>query len=198
MFDFGEARRFLEMTIKQTNEGIFLSQVTYIGSMIRRLKMEKATPIYSPMDPHVMLDNEVCKDNPADRMLYLSIVGSLMFAAFGTRPDIAFSFTALSRYNVQPLQMHLTAAKRVIRYLAATKAKGLFYPVTSSERHLDSYTDSDWAGRTLTRKSVGEYIFTDGGPISCQAKSQSVIALSTLEAEYMAASDTTQEAIWLR
>ena len=65
--------------------------------------MEKATPIYSPMDPHVMLDNEVCEDNPADRMLYLSIVGSPMFAALGTRPDIAFSVTALSRYNVQPL-----------------------------------------------------------------------------------------------
>ena len=127
------------MTIKQTNEGIFLSQETYIGSMIRRFKMEKATPIYSPMDLHVMLDNEVCEDNPADRMLYLSIVGSLMFAAFGTRPDIAFSVTALSRYNVQPLQMHLSAAKRALRYLAATKSKGLFYPVTSSGRHLHGY-----------------------------------------------------------
>ena len=78
------------MTIKYTNEGIFLGQETYIDSMIRRFKMEKATPIYSPMDPHVILDNEVCEDKPADRALYLSIVGFLMFAAWYT-----------TRYSIQ-------------------------------------------------------------------------------------------------
>ena len=160
--------------------------------------MEKATPIYSPMDPHVMLDNEVCEDKPADRALYLSIVGFLMFAALGTRPDIAFSVTALSRYNVQLLQMHLTAAKRVLRYPAATKSKGLLYPSASSDRHLHGYTDSDWAGRTSTRKPVGGYISIDGGPVSWQAKSHSVVSFSTLEAEYIAASDATREALWLR
>ena len=61
--------------------------------------MEKATPIYSPVDPHVMLGSEECEDKLADREFYLSIVGSLMFAALGTRPDIAFSVTALSRYS---------------------------------------------------------------------------------------------------
>ena len=123
-----------------------------------------------------------------------------MFAALGTRPDIAFSVTALSRYNVLPIQMHLTAAKRVLRYLVATKTRGLFYP-SEGPGHLHGlhgYTDSDWAGRSSTRKSVGGYIFIDGGPISWQAKSQSVVTLSTLEAEYIAASDATREAIWLR
>ena len=88
-----------------------------------------------------------------------------MFAALGTRPDIAFSITALSRYNILPLQMHLTAAKRVLRYLVATKTRGLFYPSEGSG-YLHGYTDSDWAGQTSTRKSVGGYIFIDGGPIS--------------------------------
>ena len=73
MSDLGSARRFLGM-IKQTDKGIFLSQETYIDSMIRRFRMEDATPIHSPMDPHVMPDNGACEDKPADRELYLSIV----------------------------------------------------------------------------------------------------------------------------
>ena len=73
MSDLGSARRFLGMIIKQTDRGIFLSQETYIDSMIRRFRMEDATPVHSPMDPHAMLDNEACEDKPADRKLYLSI-----------------------------------------------------------------------------------------------------------------------------
>ena len=159
--------------------------------------MEDATPVNSPMDPYVNLDNENCEDKPVDITLYLSIVGSLMFAALGTRPDISYSVTALSRYNVRPLQMHLTAAKRVLRYLKTTMGKKLHFPV-DSKTTLHGLTDSDWAGRTSTRKSVGGYIFIDGGPISWQAKSQSVVALSTLEAEFIACSDATREAIWLK
>ena len=195
MTDLGEAKRFLGMQIDRAKDGIFLSQESYISGMIRRFRMENATPIHSPMDPHVALDNENCEDKPVDKTLYLSIVGSLMFAALGTRPDIAFSVMALSRYNVLPLQMHLTAAKRVLRYLRTTKTSRLFYPTTGD---LHGFTDSDWAGRTSTRKSVGGCIFINGGPISWQAKSQSVVTLSTLEAEFIAASDATREAIWLR
>ena len=197
MTDLGRARRFLGMEINQTNDGIFLSQESYIDGMVRRFRMENATPIHSPMDPHVALDNEICEDNPVDKTFYLSIVGSLMFAALGTRPDIAFSVMCLSRYNILPLKMHLTAAKRVLRYLGTTKTLKLFYPA-SAVGDLHGYTDSDWASRTSTRKSVGGSIFIDGGPISWQAKSQSVVALSTLEAEYIAASEATREAIWLR
>ena len=160
--------------------------------------MEKATPIHSPMDPHAMPGNEACEDKPAHGAPYLSIVGSLMFAAPGTRPDIAFSITTLSRYNVQPLQMHLTAARRVLRYLATTRPKGLLHPTTSSERLRHGYSDSDWTGRTSTGKSVGGYILIYGEPISWKAKSQSVVALSNLEAEYITSSDATREAIWLR
>jgi hypothetical protein len=198
MSDLGKARRFLGMQIEQTSDdGIYLCQETYISDMIKRFRMEDAIPANSPMDPYVNLDNEECEDKAVDKTLYLSIVGSLMFAALGTRPDISYSVTALSRYNVLPLQMHLTAAKRVLRYLKATKSKRLHFPA-DPEAKLQGFTDSDWAGRTSTRKSVGGYIFVDGGPISWQAKSQSVVALSTLEAEFIACSDATREAIWLR
>ena len=88
------------------------------------------------------------------------------------------------------------AAKRVLRYLAATRSKGLFYPTVADPKS-HGYMDSDWAGRTPTRQSVGGYIFIDGGRISWQAKSQSVVALPTLEAEYIAASGAIREAVWL-
>jgi hypothetical protein len=175
-----------------------------------------AKPAKSPLDPQTDLANTRCEDKPANRKEYLSMVGSLMYAALGSRPDIAFSVTALSRYNVQPLQMHATAAKRVLRYLKTTSELRIEYRRLSSSSYphnpdinIIGYTDSDWAGNLTTRKSVGGCVFGLGyvntsqepvmsGLIHWQAKSQSVVALSTLEAEYIACSHATRESIWLR
>jgi len=137
------------------------------------------------------------------------MVGSLMYAALGSRPDIAFSFTALSRYNAQPLEMHATAAKRVLRYLKTTAGFRIHYRRLPNPITIIGYTDSDWAGNLTTRKSVGGCVSGLGnvkakeelvisGLIHLQAKSQSVVALSTLEAEYIACSHSTRESLWLR
>jgi len=175
-----------------------------------------AKPTKSPLDPQTDLTNTCCEDKMANRKEYLSMVGSLMYAALGSRPDIAFSVTALSRYNVQPLEMHATAAKRVLRYLKSTSEFRIHYRRLPS--HIQShdmpiniigYTDSDWAGNLTTRKSVGGCVFGLGyinvseelvmsGLIHWQAKSQSVVALSTLEAEYIACSHATRESLWLK
>ena len=103
--------------------------------------------------------------------------------------------------------MHLTAAKRVLRYLKHTKNHRIHY-LRAETGPLTGFTDSDWAGRTATRKSVGVGIFfgseftssmpTRSGPIHWQVRTQSVVALSTMEAEYIACSDATREALWLR
>ena len=162
--------------------------------------MEEAHEVRSPMDPNVQLDNTKCEDCKAENALYLSIVGSLMFVALATRPDISYCVTSLSRYNKDPLQMHLTAAKRVLRYLKHTRYHGIYYPKDSHGSTM-GYTDSNWAGRVATRKSVGGCIFfgaPGSGPIHWQVKTQSVMALSTLEAEYIACLDATREALWFR
>jgi hypothetical protein len=129
---------------------ISLSQTAYIDSIVRKFGLENAKEVSSPMDPNVDLDNPLCDDKPIlDRTLYQSMVGSLMYAALGTRPDIAYCVTILSN--------------------------------------------------TSSRKSIGGYFFqTNKASVSWQAKSQSVVALSTLEAEYIACSDATREALWLR
>ena len=146
-----------------------------------------------------------------------------MYAALGSRPDITFSVTALSRYNVQPLEMHLTAARRVLRYLKTTSELRIHYrqlPYSQADNPQMSYvpnsqilvigfTDSDWAGNLTTQKSIGGCVFSLGyidsnnelvtsGLIHWQPKSQSVVALSTHEAEYIACSQATREGLWLK
>ena len=205
MTSLGKAQRFLGIQITRSDGSISLSQERYIEAILKRFGMQEAHSMRSPMDPNVHLDNTTCEDKPADKNLYLAIVGSLMYAALATRPDISFCVTTLSRYNSAPLQMHLTAAKRALRYLKHTKNYQLHYTMGSTGP-LIGFADSDWAGRTATRKSVGGCMFftsheTTGAksaPIHWQVKTQSVVALSTLEAEYIACSDATREALWLR
>ena len=129
--------------------------------------------------------------------LYQSMVGSLMYAAIGTRPDIAHAVTILSRHCARPLEMHITAAKRVFRYLKKTQDHGITYK-SDFFGTLSAYTDADWATCKKTRKSIGGFITFLNGPISWASKTQSVVALSTLESEFIAASDATREVLWLR
>lgn len=173
MSDLGIARRFLGIQIEQAATGITLSQADYLRKILNRFGMEKARGSASPMDVNVRLDNPTCKDRQVtDVKGYLAIVGSLMYAALGTGPDIAFCVTALSRYNSAPLTMHLTAAKRALRYLKETLDLKLTFPracpITGGQTaaiptaKLTGFTNSDWGGHIVDRKSVGGCIFFGG------------------------------------
>jgi len=96
-----------------------------------------------------------------DQAAYQLIVGSLLYTTIGTRPDLAFAVVALSRYNVKPYRVHLTVAKRVLRYLKATADAKLVFPSTTSTETspLVGYTDSDFAGDRAAWKSQGGHIF---------------------------------------
>jgi hypothetical protein len=146
------------------------------------------------MDLDIDLGNFTCQDKTADNDQYMSLIGSLMYVALATRPGIAYAVTALSRDNTSPLQMHLTAAKRVLRYLKTT-IKFELHLEDNRQSTLEGFTNSDLAGSKEKRKSMGGYIFFYGGPNSWQAKGQSVVALSTLEAEFIACSEATRETI---
>jgi len=132
----------------------------------------------------------------ADQAQYQSIVGSLMYAAQATRPDIAFAVAVLSRYLLKPYKTHIMAAKRVLRYLKSTAdAKLIFSGPGGSSEGLVGYTDSDWAGNRHDRKSHGGYLFKMAGvPLSWKSKKQTVVTRSTTEAEYLACSEATGEA----
>ena len=118
-----------------------------------------------------------------------------MYAMLGTRPDIAFAVQQLSQFNADPSITHLTAAKRVIRYLQGSKSLGITY----SKGELHGYADSDFAGDVDNAKSTGGYVFLmRSGAVSWSSKKQSTVATSTTHAEYIAGFEAAREAAWLQ
>ena len=107
------------------------------------------------MDPNVKLDlaEDRGEKELKDIKCYQAIVGSLMYAALATRPDISFAVAALCRYNSCPLTSHLTAANRVLQYLKSTANFRLHFSSSSCTNQLTGYTDSDWANDSADRKS---------------------------------------------
>jgi hypothetical protein len=129
---------------------------------------------------------------------YQAIVGSLMYAALATRPDTSFAVAALGRYNSRPFTCHLSTAKRVLQYLKSTADFRLHFSCTGSNDQLTGYMDSDWANDSADRKSQGGYVFLlSNGAVSWQSRKQDLIAVSTLEAEFIACSMGSREAKWL-
>lgn len=127
---------------------------------------------------------------------YAELVGSLLFLANQTRPDIAFAVGKLARRVSAPTEGDMVAAKAVVRYLKGTRTMGLVY---GQPCELAGWVDADFAGDTETRKSTTGFLFTlHGGAISWRSRLQNIVLNSTAEAEYVAASDAVKESLWLR
>ena len=162
--------------------------------------MKTSNLIYTPIDSKVKLEpnkNQATKDIIK---LFQGIIGSLLYITLGTRPDIAYSIIKLARFASNPSLEHMTAVKRVLRYLKATKDYCIIYSNnTSSSPYISGYCDTDYAGDISTAKSTLGWIFyIAGGPISWKSKLQSIIAQSTTEAEYIAINSATKEAVFIK
>ena len=136
---------------------------------------------------------------PADSNLhskFQSVSGSLLYIMLGTCPDIAYAVTKMSQFAANPSREHLDKALYICRYLAGTDYALVYGP---SNKGLIAYTDSDWAQDTIKRRSVTGYFFRlANGIISWQSHSQKTVALSSTEAEYMALSDCSCQAVWMK
>ena len=130
-----------------------------------------------------------------------------MYAALGTRPDISYAVQALSQYSSRPGPEHWTAVKRVFRYLKGTQYYGITYKGQGETRmtayyrnfRLEGYSDADWGSNPDDRRSISGYAFLIGnGVIAWSSKKQTTVALSSMEAEYMAISYAARHAIWMR
>ena len=197
MTDMGKLSYCLGICVVQRERSLQIHQKPYLVKVIRRFGMEDASTIGTPSDPHVQLSVAPGTSQPADKHKYLQIVGSLQYAASGTRPDIAFSVNAAAKYCSGPLQLHMTAVKRILPYLSKTIDYGIEY--TRSDGKLEGYSDANWAGDHADRRPISGYVFQlANGAITWASRKQNSVALSTCEAEYMALSVTTQEVIWLR
>ena len=200
--DLGEAENFLGMEITRNRDKrtIKISQNKYITNMAKKFGLDNAKPIYTPMDPRADLSKAKNKSELHDNNeLYRSIVGSIMYCVQLCRPDCMYAISKLSRYLNEPTKAHMTQAKRCLVYLYTSREQGIIYgrKVHGIIGHniIYGYADADFATDVDSRKSTTGWIFMyNGGAISWRSQQQSVTALSTSEAEYMALSDSAKEA----
>jgi len=192
----GELKYFLGFQIKQLKEGTFISQTKYTLDMLKKFDMEKAKPINTPMptNGHLDLDD---KGKAVDIKVYRSMIGSLLYLC-ASRPDIMLSVCMCARFQANPKECHLVAVKRILRYLVHTPNLGLWYP-KGSKFNLLGYSDSDYAGCKVDRKSTsGTCQFLGRSLVSWSSKKQNCVALSTAEAEYIAAGACCAQLLWMR
>ncbi|XP_071905715.1 secreted RxLR effector protein 161-like [Coffea arabica] len=205
MKDMGETFYVIGIEIHRdrTRKILSLSQKAYIEKVLERFGMKHCSSIAAPIVKGEKFSLDQCPKNELerkemDRILYASLVGSLMYAQVCTRPDIAFIVGMLGRYQSNPEKDHWKSAKRVLRYLQGTKDYRLTYK-QSDYLEVVGYFDSDFAGCVDSSKSTSGYIFLlAGGAASWRSIKQTIVASSTMEAEFIACYETTSQALWLK
>ncbi|KDQ62767.1 hypothetical protein JAAARDRAFT_190047 [Jaapia argillacea MUCL 33604] len=160
--------------------------------------MLDCAPARTPLPTGLTLEKATQEATPEFHLKYQSLIGSLLYAMLGTRPDISYAITRLSRFNSNPSVSHWKAAKYILRYLKATKDFRLRFD-GSTGSGLIGYSDADWAENKDDRHSTTGYCFLmAGGAVSWVTRRQPTVALSSTEAEYMALSDTSRQTAWFR
>jgi len=190
-----ELTYFLGLQVQQNKDGIFLSQTKYLKQILKKYGMEDSKPVCTPMVTGCSLsanDESTAVHQPTCR----SMIGSLIYLT-GTRPDIMHVVGIVGRFQANPKESHLQAVKRIFKYLQGTQNYGLWYP-RGIDLTLHAYTDADWVGSMDDRKSTsGGAFFMGPRLVSWFSKKQSSIALSTAEAEYVAAASCCTQLLWM-
>lgn len=196
MTDLGLLSYSLGLEFLFLSEGILVTQRQYIRDMLCEFSLDQCRSVATPMTEKLKLTPDM-QAPPADAQLYQRMVGKLIFLT-NTRPDIAYPVSVVSRFMAHPQEPHLQAVKHIYRYLQGTIDFGLLYR-QGEDDDLYGFTDADWAGDSYDRKSTTGYLFMMGStPITWNSKKQPTVALSSTESEYMAITEGTKEALWLR
>jgi hypothetical protein len=212
--EFGEASVILGMRITRDRAGrtLKVDQAAYVAKLLDEFQLTDCNPASTPTGSYA-LSNADCPQpveeenghktaDRVDRKRYQQMVGSLNYAAISTRPDIAYAVSVLARFLQNPGAAHMTACKRVLRYLKGTPDLGLTLggaePIQGAIR-ITTYSDSDWgANRDDRRSTTGYIVMLASSVISWASKRQASVALSSCEAEYYAISAAVAETQWIR
>jgi hypothetical protein len=203
--DSGDLTWHLGINVTQDLQAgtIAFDQTAYIESVLKRFNMEGCKDKYTPLPPRTYLTSEDSPKTPNKRDVktYQQLMGSLMYVACGTRPDIAFAVNSCAQFMQNPGPSHFEAAKHILRYLKTTKAAKLTYSKQPPQMAnvLYGYVDADHAGSTEDRKSVGGYVLMlNGGAISWASRKIKVVSLSSFESEWYSASICGCEVVVMR
>ncbi|GJS43713.1 putative ribonuclease H-like domain-containing protein [Tanacetum coccineum] len=187
---------FLGLQVKQTTAGIFLSQDKYVKDILNKFDFRTIKPASTPIEAHKSLGKDE-EGEDVDVHLYRSMIGCLMYLT-ASRPDIMFAVCLCARFQVTPKVSHLHAVKRIFRYLKHQPKLGLWYP-KDSPFHLEAFSDSDYAGDNHDRRSTsGGCQYLGRRLVSWQCKKQTIVAISSTEAEYVAAASCCAQVLWMQ
>lgn len=196
MSDLGLLHYYLGLEVTQSRDGITLGQSAYAAKILQMAGLTVCNARLIPMEPRLKLSKESSAPS-VDATAYRSIVGSLHYLV-NTRPDLVYSVGYVSRFIEKPTTEHLTAVKRILRYIAGTQDYGCYYRRKEKDAHLVGFSNSDLAGDVDTRKSTtGVVYFLGENIITWQSQKQKVVALSSCEAGYMAGTTAACQGVWL-
>ncbi|KAK9879752.1 hypothetical protein WA026_006815 [Henosepilachna vigintioctopunctata] len=193
---FEEVDMFLGIKLTRGDNWIKLDQEKYTENVLEKFRMENAKSAATPITDYY--DN--CKIEPKpEKFPYREAVGSLLYLSNKTRPDIAYAVGFCSRKLENPTRVDINNVKRLLRYLAGTRSHGIIYKRDDDVETLKAYSDSDFAGDKMTRKSTTGYVvYYSNGPVSWSSRKQPVVELSSTEAEFIAAAESVKEVLYLK
>jgi len=193
IMDLEEPQKIVSIEITMKDHAVTISQKKYIETILKKEGMEKLNPVSMLMDL-----NETFEPNPDEEEgnrsnPYARLLGELQFLSNATRPDIMFVVNKLASYTTNPSLKHISAIKRILCYLAGTKDYSITYmDFTTHPNIFYRYADAAFEGDSKDHKSTAGYIFITGnGAITWRSKKQTIIALSTTEAEYVVLSEAS-------
>ncbi|GJV04611.1 putative ribonuclease H-like domain-containing protein, partial [Tanacetum coccineum] len=196
MSSMGELIFFLGLQVQQKEDGIFISQDKYVADILKKFDFTTVKAASTLIETNKALNKDEEAED-VDVYLYKSMIGSLMYLTT-SKPDIMFAVCACARFQVTPKTSHLHAVKRIFRYLKGQPKLGLWYH-RDSPFDLESFYDSDYAGASLERKStIGGCQFLSKWLILWQCKKHTIVANSTTEAEYVAATNCCGKVLWIQ
>jgi hypothetical protein len=195
MKDLGQADVILNIKLIRDESGITLTQSHYVEKVLSRFGYIDSKPSPTPYDPSVTLRKN--KKETRDQLRYSQVIGSLMYLASATRPDISFAVSKLSRFMSNPGIDHWHALERVMRYLNGTMSYGIHY--SGHPAVLEGYCDANWISDVDELYATSGYAFIlGGGAVSWRSCKQTILTRSTMEAELAALDTASVEAEWLR
>ncbi|KAG8497203.1 hypothetical protein CXB51_008568 [Gossypium anomalum] len=203
--DLGEATYILGVKIyrDRSRRLLGLSQGTYIDKVLKRFNMEESKRGFLPMRHGISLSKEMCPSTPQERermskIPYASAIESIMYAMLCTRLDVSYALSMTSRYQVDLGEGHWTTVKNILKYLRRTKDTFLIYG-GEEELSVKGYTDASFQTDKDDSRSQSGFVFClNGGAVSWKSSKQSTVADSTIEAEYIAASEVAKEVVWIK
>ena len=196
MTDLGMLTYYLGIEVIQSAAGIVLKQERYAIKILEEAGMHESNAAQVPMDPSLKMSKAI-EEKDTNEKEFRRNIGCLRYLIH-TRPDLAYSVGVLSRYMQQPKESHAAALKQVLRYLRGSCSLGLFYK-RENEKGLVGYSDSSYnVDPDDGRSTTGHIFYLNECPVSWCSTKQEIVALSSCEAEFMAATEAAKQAIWLQ